>query len=550
MKNTFRITLIISFSILSSSLFAQQSLQATIGLINKSTPKIGFNANGQFPSDTANIGANWTQQAFRDSTVLLNPQVLRYPGGTLSNHWDWQTGWYKPGYQPPFTPLMIRPEEFKVGLDAVSQGEGLYVINLETSSPNYEMDGIRHMNSLGLSTLMIELGNEHNLQNGNYPNQLMTSLFYAQTAKTYYDSIKAYDSQIKVCVVGSNNNLRPDWHQEILLANPNIEAFAWHPYLSANNVDLVFYVNRAFAEVFGSANKSGSLEHRFSTVGEFNLLPTNKEVWVTEYNLLENSPLIAETWTHALFLSAMHHLFLTKANITMFLNHSLASNDSWHESISKKDNHITANGVAMKLLLDVSKGSQTCQDITFSGNTTMSYLTTTIPKLIGWKFNHTGAEKGFICNLSSDTFKISLATVFNQAMQYDQYSADTTFVVNGITSLNKLSGNTTDSITIYPYSFTQITSNITTGITNNSAKNNTGLKLFPNPVKEKLTITSENDFDNAEVVIYNILGIEVMKESKLMGSEIIFNTSNFAQGAYFLKIINRNETETIKFIKE
>lgn len=440
----------------------QQPVQATLGLINRPTPQIGFNTNAHLPSNyptSSYSGANWTQQWFIDSTATIYPEILRYPGGTNSNHWDWVTGWFRPGYQPPIPPLTIRTDEFKPGVDACN-ADGVYVVNLETSDAHYEMDGLRHAASIGLSPGLFELGNEHNLPNATFPLQYMTSQGYAQLAKIYYDSIKAEYSGGKVCSVGGNTPNRPDWHAVVQAQIPGIDAFAWHVYTNADNVDLVFDVNRALAVPFGPYSNNNSLTYRYST-GGFSSLPPTREVWVTEYNLWEqqisSAPVIAETWTHFLYLNAMHHFFLSQPNITMILNHSLASVNSYYSAISNFDKHISANGVAMKLLLDVCRGSETCQDMVFSGNPSMTYNGVTIPKLVGWKFNYSETTKGFVCNFSVDTFRLSLASVFSGSMLFSQYFADTAFVVNGLSSLNKISGSSADSITILPFSFTQIT---------------------------------------------------------------------------------------------
>lgn len=254
--------------LISASNFAQIASQASLGTINRPTPKIGFNTNGHMPANfpSGNMGANFTQQSFIDSTASLNPGILRFPGGTNANHWDWKTGWYKQGYLPPFPALKIRPEEFQIGLNATN-AEGLYVLNLETSTVDYEMDGLRHLKNLGLNPTMVELGNEHNLANSTYPLQFMTSSNYAQMCKTWYDSIKLVLPNSKVCVVGSNTGQRPTWHSDILKSNPKIDAFAWHAYLNADNKDLVFNVNRALAVAFGDINTPQSLADRYKVGG-------------------------------------------------------------------------------------------------------------------------------------------------------------------------------------------------------------------------------------------------------------------------------------------
>ncbi len=523
---------------------AQQNIQASIGAINRPTPKIGFNSNGHMPANfpVGNLGANWTQPEFINNTAFLNPGVLRYPGGTNANHWDWQTGWYKPGYQPPFPALSIRVDEFKNGLDA-SASEGLYVLNTETSTATYEMDGLRHIVSLGMNPIMFELGNEHNLSNSNYPLQFMSSTNYALIAKAYSDSIKANIPNAKVCVVGSNTGQRPNWHSDILSQLPSVDAFAWHAYTNANNADLVFDLNRALSVAFGNSSYSGSLANRYQ-LGGFAALPSDKEVWVTEYNLWEtqisSSPVIAGSWAHLLYLNGLNHYFLSNPRVTMFLNHSLASIDPWHESISRQDQHVTANGMAMKLLLDVSKGSQTSQDISFSGNPSMVYGPTVIPKLTGWKFNYTGGEKGFICNYSADTFNISLKDVFSGTMQFEQYSADPTLVVNGFSNLTQYSGNSTDSITIYPFSFTQINPTLVLTSPSNNYVNNQFV-VSPNPFSETTLIQSTIDMQNANLIIYNTLGEVVKQIDGISGKTVTINRGNLAGGIYFMKLSQDNK---------
>ncbi len=169
-------------------LFGQQRIQATPGFVSRTTPKFGFNTNAHIPANfpSGYSGANWTQQWFIDSTAYLNPEILRYPGGTNANHWDWKTGWYFPAYQPPAGPtLTIRADEFKSGVLACN-GEGMYVVNMETSTPHYEMDGLRHIKAIGLDPKFIELGNEHNLNGGTqFPLQLMSPEAYSKFAKTF-----------------------------------------------------------------------------------------------------------------------------------------------------------------------------------------------------------------------------------------------------------------------------------------------------------------------------------------------------------------------------
>jgi hypothetical protein len=548
----FRIIISICFTMTFFIANAQTSVQATIGVVNRATPKFGFNTNGHippnFPLGSGNSGANWTQQWFKDSTAYLNPEILRYPGGTNANHWDWQTGWYLPAYQPSGPSLTIRADEFKPGIQGCN-GEGIYVVNMETSTAHYEMDGLRHAQSIGLTPNLIELGNEHNLNGGTqFPLQLMTPQAYSQLGKVYYDSIIAEFPTAKICAVGGNTPTIAHWVDSVLHYIPTIDALSFHVYINANNAsDQAFNVNRALAEPFRiGTNPSPSLDYRYNLSG----FPSNKEVWVTEFNLLESPSgipqIISQTWTHVLFNVAMNHYFLGKSNVSMILNHSLAG-DNHFQSISRQDKKITANALSMKLLYDMSRGSTSCQNINFSGNPAINYGTTTIPKLIGWKFNYLGMEKGFICNFSKDTFALSLATVFANPMQFDQYFADTTVIVNGITSLSKYSANSSDTIIVYPYSITQINSVIATGIQNFETIKNE-LWIYPNPANRNINIRTEINLNNADVFIYDISGKEVIQLNKISGNSFLLSLDKLNSGVYFVKINSNNKTTTGKFI--
>lgn len=533
-----------------------QPCQATIGAINRTTPQIGFNTNAHLPANypSSNYsGANWTQQWFIDSTAYIYPEILRYPGGTNANHWDWVTGWFRPGYQTGGPVVTTRFEEFKPGKIA-SNANGVYVVNMETSNANYEMNGLRHASAIGMNMNLFELGNEHNLKGDTVltPLQFMTSQAYSQLAKKYYDSIKAVFPNSKICAVGGNNFQRPDWHDSVQKYVPTIEALAFHVYTNANNVDLVFNVNRALAVPFGSAANNLSLLYRYNTAG-FSTLPASREVWVTEYNLWEQqisaSPVIAETWTNFLYVTAMNHFFLSKSNITMMLNHSLASTVPYYYAISNLDKHITANGLAMKLLLDVSRGSQTCQSMNFSGNPSITYGTSVIPKLIGWNFNYSNYKKGFICNFSKDTFKVSIASVYSNPMQFNQFSADTNFMVRGLSSLRKYSGNSTDSILVYPFSFTQITSSPISNIqTQQTSIGNTQISVYRSQSDNDVTVHSNFTLQNVEVIVYNLLGQEVQRIQNISGQQIKISTNGLSHGVYIIKVNAGAQIATGKFV--
>jgi hypothetical protein len=51
-------------------------------------------------------GPQWNNPALDKVLGAYAPGMLRYPGGTSANYWDWQVGWFQPGSWPsePSTP--------------------------------------------------------------------------------------------------------------------------------------------------------------------------------------------------------------------------------------------------------------------------------------------------------------------------------------------------------------------------------------------------------------------------------------------------------------
>lgn len=530
---------------------AQTPISVTSGTITRTTPLIGLNSNGHLspncPASSGNLGANWTQSSFIDSVAYIYPEVLRYPGGTVGNHWDWNTGWYLPTYGPPCTALTVRVDEFSAGLTA-SNAEGLYVMNMETSNAHYQTDGIRHAMNIGINPKYIELGNEHNLVNGVFSAQLMTESVYATTAKQYYDSIISVLPTAKIAIVGGNNANWTNWPTTTLGVFNNFDAVTWHPYPNANNTDLAFHLNRALAVPFGPLSLTGSLANMYN-FGNFNSPSlASKEIWVTEYNLNElanaSVPTIATTWSHFLYVNAMHDYFLKNPKITMIINHAAASIDSIHASIRVDNQSLTANAVAMKLLLDVSRGSLICTDMNFSGSSSMTYSTSTIPKLTGWIFDSPSEKNGFICNYSKDTFKVSLSSIFSTTMQYTQFSADTSAQIHGLYSLTQVSGTSSDSILIAPFSFTQIFTNLPTGIIDYSVDKK-AINIYPNPFTDFTTITIDSELKNVNITLINSYGQVVKKLNNVNGNKIVLTRDNLSNGVYVLNISDHESTQIL-----
>lgn len=73
--------------------------------------------------------------------------------------------------------------------------------------------------------------------------------------------------------------------------------------------------------------------------------------------------------------------------------------------------------------------------------------------------------------------------------------------------------------------------------------------LYPNPVKDQLHIKMPSSLNEADVILYNQLGQEVLN-TVINSSTDSINISNFSVGIYVLKISSQQNSKTYKFIKE
>ena len=73
------------------------------------------------------------------------------------------------------------------------------------------------------------------------------------------------------------------------------------------------------------------------------------------------------------------------------------------------------------------------------------------------------------------------------------------------------------------------------------------VKMYPNPVKNTLTIEANSTID--KIAVYSILGQEVISKSPKSSSTTL-QTSALQKGTYIVKSTIEGKTATSKFIKE
>ncbi|MBK7965097.1 MAG: hypothetical protein IPK10_07260 [Bacteroidetes bacterium] len=88
---------LIAFSVyfVFSTLNLKAQITPSFGSINHPIPNDIFGFNG---ANTIRVSQSWNDILHNNDAETrlqeLNARVLRYPGGTLGNYWDWRKGWF------------------------------------------------------------------------------------------------------------------------------------------------------------------------------------------------------------------------------------------------------------------------------------------------------------------------------------------------------------------------------------------------------------------------------------------------------------------------
>ncbi len=118
---------------------------------------------------------------------------------------------------------------------------------------------------------------------------------------------------------------------------------------------------------------------------------------------------------------------------------------------------------------------------------------------------------------------------------YNYFPDYGTFIVTHIVT-DAFSCSSTDTATVTIYN---------TGINNTGADN---IRVYPNPAKEQLMLSSEKPID--EILIMDVIGNIILKEQRAISKKQTIQISQFACGVYFIQVRTGDKMVTLKFVKE
>ena len=111
------------------------------------------------------------------------------------------------------------------------------------------------------------------------------------------------------------------------------------------------------------------------------------------------------------------------------------------------------------------------------------------------------------------------------------------------------SANTIQYIT-FQYDLTSAANCVATSI---SEATKSSIRIFPNPVKDKLNINGLSEIENLRIEVYNLIGSKVFSKTtdNANAESAVINTDFLGNGIYFAKLFSGdNLIVTKKFTKE
>lgn len=523
MRKRISILLFVGFSLILPLQLFSQSAAITGNPIAIEKDIFGYNEN------TWLNGPKWEDTQFRYAVGRLHAGNIRYPGGTVSNYWDWRTGtimatattgWPKyVGYAYSCTPADL--------LAAISDNTSvIYCVNLARPTPSTNIDlnssfallssqavldakiadileGIKAFELAGRKLKYIELGNEYYqgaLGGVNDQGSIYSANpdLYIQHANQLSMAIKKVSPDAKIAVVGEDNRTSSvpttNWTKKIYEAIAKgdlqgIDAITFHWYSGPGTLELND-AEDAMNSLVQTYNYAAKQKPR-----DYDNVPPGLKIWITEYNTWSptgdsanpnnpgNGGPIQDTWTNGLFganLSLQFILFGDRISLLNIHSLNISSNSQWR-MLKDKDN-LSGNGIALAMVGRAVNGMGKAWKIDFNDLPDPTFKNDW-PSLLGAKFSSDSEmrESVLIFN-NTDKAKngVNIASLFSGKgkKQMMQFNSETPWLKdvseNGGISSN-LNEDLKDKVDLPAFSVTVITQDQENLLVNPSFENSTDI---------------------------------------------------------------------------
>lgn len=415
------------------------SLTATLKGEARPLPIYGINGNNS-------KGPAWTNKAFRDTAASIRFRMIRYPGGTISDFWDWKAGWFVDSksdrkletdpvmmnnlikYQKtPHSPSSIR--ELKLLVDETNCSV-LFTLNMLTRSLDDQIAMLKNAESMGIPVKWVELGNEYNIKRSAGREKYPEPEIYGDSCKAWISVIKQNFPDAKVAIIGGNKPYSPDvknWNNEVLREASNADAIVAHIYPLPGTFIDKDGIN--FQRLY-TAFKQRVRQEGFDNV--------SKNIWVTEFNVQwsvvkgndagEKNQVRqnAFTWAHALGVLLMTSEASEIGNgPAIIIDHNI-SNSSVFAAIETEKRTIQKlpNGIGYSAWCKASYDKTSMRKISF-GSSVNDY------EVMGWEFTNNKEASNLIVNFTANPVSINISSLSNNSSNYELQYAGRNAVITG-----------------------------------------------------------------------------------------------------------------------
>ncbi|MBK7098986.1 MAG: hypothetical protein IPH58_12300 [Sphingobacteriales bacterium] len=291
--------------------YCKKEKKEEVEIVKKSTI-IGFNQNWSLLPPLT--------QALMSNTLLLKPQMIRYPGGTITYSWDWRTGIKIGG-----NPLLTHPVEDLKTLQTNTNVQYGFVPDILNKTIDDQVEMLSAIQNLGIKIGYIELGNELYLPQTDFVTAFPSGTEYAAKANIWMAQLKNVFPKAKISVAlqcrddNSVNARLNEWNEKVIAAiNNTIDAYTYHVYIQPGGNFAAR--KKDFEDVVNTTNTG------------------NKELWITEYGNQNDTTEV----NYYRSLDSLADYIENYPKVTIALNHLISG--SIRGKISKDGNNFTTEG--------------------------------------------------------------------------------------------------------------------------------------------------------------------------------------------------------------
>ena len=439
----------------------------------------------------------------------LRPSLLRYPGGQVSNYWEWRRGWFvddrealldaRQGYRIiPVLPAKL--ENLKQATE-VAGARPVWSLNMLTSGLEEQLEMLRSARVLGLDVKYVELGNEFYLASPSlYVKKFPTAKDYALESSRWIAALKKEFPGVRVAVVGGSyrppgrrsedeTRRRNSWSSEVIRNVQGADALTIHIYVGSalavqedagagadpeaggrgmTGSDAQRRAQAAALQAPGGVSRFLSGPFRIMrTEREHNLkqLPAEMKCWVTEYNLFDRVGAVHTTWAHGLHSALMTCLLLDEPQVELACFHQLVGSVAFcamfagrevEEGKQPATGTLAASGAALRFISNALRGMNSARRLVFEPCPQVSAPNReTYPALLGWLVTDGRASQAVILNLSEREFTINPRRILPGGV-FQQLHAAPTQKVFSPQDVSQQEGALADTLTLPPYSLTRL----------------------------------------------------------------------------------------------